>query len=300
MKVNQLEIYVIHISLILLVLSFFASCVSVSHQQEFQNAISSFPNIEKIEPKWEPFADGVDYFHGRIVSPKLRFWALRADLFSPSIEIVVSGEPVSAKVSSFVQSNNLIAGINALPFDVSSSREGLDIKNAGIVVAEGKLLSPANSRYDALVFYKDGKTAIVSQALITSASAENIKNAAGGFHQLLIDGELTQRVKENSQNENASRHPRSAAGVSADGRYLYLLVIDGRQAASIGAAEWETAALLLALGSWNGINFDGGGSSALALKFPDGNVRVVNTPVHKIIPGEERAVAGCLGIRINK
>jgi len=66
----------------------------------------------------------------------------------------------------------------------------------------------------------------------------------------------------------------------------------------MGAAEEETAALLLSLGSWNGINFDGGGSSALALKYPDGKVRVVNTPVHKVIPGQERAVAGCLGIRI--
>jgi len=57
--------------------------------------------------------------------------------------------------------------------------------------------------------------------------------------------------------------------------------------------------ILLALGSWNGLNLDGGGSTALALRGADGKVRVVNTPVHSGIPGLERAVAGCLGIAVN-
>jgi hypothetical protein len=254
------------------------------------------------EPQWQQFADGIDYFHGKISSPRLRFWALRIDLLSPGVEIVVRGGAdsgtdsegmFSAKVSSFVRSNNLAAGINAVPFDVSSSREGQPIKNVGIIISQGKLISPANSNYDALVFYKDGKIAVVSQEEIASASIENIKNAAGGFHQILNGGEPTERALNSEP-----RHPRSAAGISANGRYLYLLVIDGRQARSIGATEEETALLLSAIGSWNGINFDGGGSSALALRFPGGKVKIINMPVHKVIPGQERAVAGCLGIRI--
>jgi len=254
---------------------------------------STSHELSVVKPQWQQFADGIDYLHGGLSSPKMKYWALRIDLSSPAIEIVVSGEALSAKVSSFTRGNNLAAGINALPFDVVSSTEGQPIKNVGIVVSQGKLLSPTNSRYDALVFYKDGRTAILNQALINSSSIEEIKNAVGGFHQILKEGEMTERALNSEP-----RHPRSAAGLSADGRYLYLLVIDGRQAASIGATEGETAALLLSLGSQNGINFDGGGSSALALRFPDGNVKVVNTPVHKTIPGQERAVAGCLGIRI--
>ncbi|MDR3020602.1 MAG: phosphodiester glycosidase family protein, partial [Treponema sp.] len=96
--------------------------------------------------------------------------------------------------------------------------------------------------------------------------------------------------------ERKERHPRSAAGISADGNTLYLIVIDGRRAGSIGGTENETALLLLALGAYNGINFDGGGSSALALRYPDGKTRAANTPIHGNIPGQERAVAGCLGI----
>ncbi|MCL2809236.1 MAG: phosphodiester glycosidase family protein [Treponema sp.] len=265
----------------------------------------SFPAITAVETAWHPLANGIEYFHGKIDSPILEFWALRIDLLSPNIEIVTTSgainsgsvnsennQSLSTRVSSFVNDNNLIAGINAVPFDVSSTRERQPIQNMGIVISNGTQLSPINSRYDALVIYNNRRAAIVNQSSIRST--ENIKNAVGGFHQILINGAPALRT-QNSE----TRHPRSAAGVSANGRFLYLLVIDGRRAASIGGTEAETAMLLIKLGSWNGINFDGGGSSALAMRFADNNVRVVNTPIHGGIPGIERAVAGCIGARIS-
>ena len=262
----------------------------------------AFTSIQDIQPKWLIFTGGIGYFQGRTASPRLEFYALRIDLFSPNTGIVVkagasddSGAVLSAKVSSFVRDNNLAAGINAVPFDIITTTEGLPIQNMGIVVSDGVQLSPVNRYYDALVFYKSGvpvRAAIVSQTSIQSI--DNIENAVGGFHQILINGEPAQRTLNND-----SRHPRSAAGISQDGRFLYLLVIDGRRASSAGGTENETAALLAALGSHNGINFDGGGSSALAMRYPDGNVKVVNTPVQGLFPGQERAVAGCLGITIN-
>jgi exopolysaccharide biosynthesis protein len=216
------------------------------------------------------------------------------------VRIVVKGGLTSTKVSSFVRDNDLIAGINAAPFDIISSREGRPITSVGIIVSEGKLAAPAIPQYDALVIYKDGRAAIVSQSSIQSI--ENIENAVGGFYQILVNNELAPRIYTSNENEAVNtitrevRHPRSAAGISSDGKYLYLLVIDGRRTGSIGATEIETAMLLRALGSQDGINFDGGGSSALVLRFPDGITRVVNNPVHNGIPGRERAVGGCLGV----
>jgi exopolysaccharide biosynthesis protein len=75
-------------------------------------------------------------------------------------------------------------------------------------------------------------------------------------------------------------------------------VIDGRRSGSAGATEAELGVILRRLGAVEGINFDGGGSTALALRYPDGRVRAVNTPVHGGIPGQERGVAACLGIRV--
>jgi hypothetical protein len=276
----------------------FNSCITLSPISSSEGLPVSFSHIENIEPQWLHFADGIGYFHGRVVSPGIEFWALRIDLFAENIKIVVrdgavnteNNNSLSTKVSSFVRDNNLVAGINAVPFDVATSIEGQVIRNVGIVISDGALLSPVNRRYDALVFYKDKKAAIVNQSSITST--ENIENAVGGFHQILKSGQPANRTFNND-----TRHPRSSAGISYDGRFLYLLVIDGRRAGSVGGTEFETAALLHLLGSWDGINFDGGGSSALAMRFHDGSVETVNTPVHRF-PGQERAVAGCLGVKL--
>jgi len=277
----------------------FFSCAALPPSDPARAQPESFAAAEAVLPHWQPFEQGVGFFHGKTAKPELEFWALRIELAAPNLQIVVKGgaedaaggtdRTLSAKVSSFVSANGLTAGINAAPFDIASSKENQPIKNVGIVISDGKQIAPANPRYDALVFYKDGKAAIVNQSEIKST--ENIVNAVGGFHHILVNGEPAERTLKRE-----SREPRSAAGISANGEYLYLLVIDGRRAGSGGSTEKETAMLLLALGSWNGLNLDGGGSTALALRGADGKVRVVNTPVHGGIPGRERAVAGCIGI----
>jgi hypothetical protein len=302
--------------LIFTVLFIFLSCASVPLAKDalsapardypvrgnpFRGNPASFASLEDVEPEWLSFADGVGYFHGKIANPRLEFWVLQIDLRSPQTRIVVRAgasdnsssnrSVLSTRVSSFVRDNGLAAGINAVPFNISSTKERQPIINSGLVISGGETLSPANPRYDAIVFYADGKAAVVRQSSV--ASAENIENAAGGFHHILVNGEPAQRTLNRE-----GRHPRSAAGVSANGDILYLLVIDGKRAGSIGGTEKETALLLLALGSWNGINLDGGGSSAIALRT-GGRVTVVNKPVHGVIPGRERAVAGCLGIDIS-
>jgi len=270
------------------------SCVSLSPVSANGELPGVFSSIENTEPQWLPYAEGIDYFHGIVESPRLEYYALRIDLSSPNIEIFINGGSQSTRVSSFVRDNNLTAGINAAPFSISSSMETQPIRNIGIIVSNGVLMSAASSRYDALVFYRDKTAAIVSQSSILSI--ENIENAIGGFFAILYSGQPAQRTITNEA--AAVRHPRSAAGISAGGNQLILLVIDGRRNGSVGATEQETALLLRALGSWNGLNFDGGGSSAIAMLYPDGNVRVVNTPVHGGILGQERAVAGCIGVRV--
>ncbi|MDR0323961.1 MAG: phosphodiester glycosidase family protein [Treponema sp.] len=286
---------------LLLTLFIFFSCKTIPVKSSPDEPVS-FSAVGSIKPEWQPFADGIDFFHGKILMPQMEFWALQIDLASPNTQIVVRSGAANetrpsggtsgtfgTKVSSFVRDNNLAAGINAVPFDVVTSREGQPIINAGVVISRGVLLAPVNRRYDALVFFKDGRAAIVRQSSILSI--EEIDNAIGGFHQILAGGEAAERTQERED-----RHPRSAAGISADGRYLYLLVIDGRRSGSIGGTENETALILESLGAWDGINFDGGGSSALVLRYPDGQVRAVNVPVHGGIPGTERAVAGCIGV----
>jgi hypothetical protein len=287
-----------------LVLLLVSSCATFPRSELPPGAAVSAGTPEAVLPRWRPLdwaaGGAAAYCAGRIKNPRLVFHALRIDLAAPGLRIVVrSGGPGgggarSTRVSSFVRDNGLLAGINAVPFDPSSAREGEPRTNVGLVVSNGKLLSPSNPRFDALVWYAGSGPVIVSQA--ETGGGAGIENAVGGFHRILRAGELTPRALSRRK-----RFARSAVGLSVPGRsgeprFLYLLVIDGGRLFSPGATEAETALLLRALGAEEGLNLDGGGSSALALRGSGGAVHLLNTPVHDGILGRERAVAGCLGV----
>lgn len=90
------------------------------------------------------------------------------------------------------------------------------------------------------------------------------------------------------------RHPRTAAGVTADGTTLILLAIDGRQPGhSVGLTLPELADLMIELGAHDAVALDGGGSTSFYLKRPDGTV-LTNRPSD----GSWRPVANHLGVWI--
>ena len=70
-----------------------------------------------------------------------------------------------------------------------------------------------------------------------------------------------------------ARHPRSALGISRDSATLYVVAVDGRQQASVGMTLEELAEAMIALGAYEAMNLDGGGSTALVVRDS-----IVNTP----------------------
>ncbi len=94
-------------------------------------------------------------------------------------------------------------------------------------------------------------------------------------------------------------HPRTAVGYSRNGRYLYLVVVDGRQPFySEGMTLRELAALMVSLGAQYAMNLDGGGSSTMVVEGTDGRPVILNSPIDNYIPGRERPVADHLGISV--
>lgn len=86
---------------------------------------------------------------------------------------------------------------------------------------------------------------------------------------------------------------RTAAGLGAGGRRLYLMVVDGRSATSAGVTMAELSALLGEAGAVDGIDLDGGGSSEIAVRNPGESLATVrNAPSD----GAERPVANGIGI----
>jgi hypothetical protein len=100
--------------------------------------------------------------------------------------------------------------------------------------------------------------------------------------------------------DTQQRQPRTAIGFNANGRWAYLVVVDGREASSEGATYGELADILIARGAHAAVSFDGGGSSTMVIEGIDGQPRIVNKVNDENVPGRERAVANHLGISLKK
>jgi exopolysaccharide biosynthesis protein len=108
---------------------------------------------------------------------------------------------------------------------------------------------------------------------------------------LVLKGEIVPGL------DDTNVEPRTAIGINRNGRYLYIVVVDGRQPFySDGATFAELAELMVAQGAFAAMSMDGGGSSTLVLEDEQGQPRVLNTPIDQYIPGRERPVGNHLGI----
>ena len=116
--------------------------------------------------------------------------------------------------------------------------------------------------------------------LTTSCEDENLVNAqwATGTGDLMVkDGAVTDSSVW--QHAKEGRAPRTALGVTADGRMI-TYVVDGRQSGySGGLSQMELADEMLRQGCVWAVNLDGGGSSAALANMPADEVTtVMNRP----------------------
>lgn len=101
------------------------------------------------------------------------------------------------------------------------------------------------------------------------------EKAISGGGRILENSEIT---TDGMIIDGKNRHPRSAIGVTADGKTLIAMVVDGR-GISIGATHNEVAAYLLEYGVSDAMHLDGGGSSTLmARDYGKQEVSIVSTP----------------------
>lgn len=78
--------------------------------------------------------------------------------------------------------------------------------------------------------------------------------------------------------QDTERAPRTAVGLSGDGRRLWLVTVDGRQDASIGTTLAELGRLLTDLGAPVAASLDGGGSTTMVHRGRDEDLTIVNAP----------------------
>lgn len=88
-----------------------------------------------------------------------------------------------------------------------------------------------------------------------------IREMIGGNTVLMKNGILDKSNTEDSYNNRV--YPRTGVGASADGRWLYLMVVDGSQPHSRGVYTSEMCDILKAMGAVDVVGYDGGGSAEM-------------------------------------
>lgn len=112
---------------------------------------------------------------------------------------------------------------------------------------------------------KDGTAKIMSQSQYLSSQKSNIQEALGGRQMLISSGQTIPF-------SDTRLEPRTAVGVSRDGKKVFLLIVDGRRDNySIGASYDLLAKIFHIYGAHDAINLDGGGSSTFLVKDATAN-----------------------------
>ena len=164
-----------------------------------------------------------------------------------------------------------VAAINGGGFE-DAGGVGNGGRPIGLVISEGKLLHTGTSRkYNVTAGFNQDNILIISEMTEQEAAEKGIRDAITFGPALIVNGEPAS-VKGQSSGLN----PRTAIGQRKDGAVL-MLVIDGRQASSLGATYSDLISVMLEYGAINAINMDGGSSSLMYYKGEYLNAGVVLT-----------------------
>lgn len=235
---------------------------------------------------WKPLFQGVELAAGEADAAEVRLqkvWAVRVDLRAPGIEFFTTPsngdrplDTTSETTSEFVMHYGVQVAINANFFGPCCSPGEKDLTglavSRGVVVSAPVLDGPGSAQ---MVITRDNQARIVVNTSKRPVPMADVWTAVAGSHIVLANGVKTDAAATATAK---AVHPRTAVGVSKDGRYLFMLVIDGRQSGySAGATFGELADWFLRFGASDGLNLDGGGSTAMVQNV-DGLAVVLNRP----------------------
>jgi hypothetical protein len=241
----------------------------------------------------QPFR-GVTLLRFERTDPRpLRAWAAVIDLTVPGVVVEASpgdgqgpGRFRAAPLPALARRHGYDVCVNASVFRPHPALPGQPVTVDGPAVHGGVEIAPARTRRHALCILPDGRAAVLESPL------PDVREAVAGFDlpPCLVAGKV--------HGPPGAPQPRTAAGVSEDGRRLILLVVDGRQpGVSEGVSLHEVGAWLRELGAHDGINLDGGGSSTFVVRGERGEPEIRNTPVGLGVPGTVRTIGNALGVR---
>lgn len=244
--------------------------------------------------------EAIRVYAGRSEDPPLRAWYASIDASAPGIEARVTlSDDADGKqtASEFADESGVCMVVNAGYFRMASN----PATHVGLVVSDGELISGGDQVITRNgVGYRAARAAIgfdaarrveigwasgsgngvelwtdpapnrrgrpVEEGWQPTARPWPVQSAIGAGPNLLRGGQprITAEEEIFFGTSIPETHPRTAAGKTADGR-LILMVVDGRQSSSRGVDLQELADLMASAGAVDALNLDGGGSSTMVV-----------------------------------
>jgi len=235
------------------------------------------------EPNWTPVYQGVDLATYTVDSPKQRFVVARVDRQAEGVEFLATPpnkdfapeerETYRQTTAMFLKEQGLTLAVNANfynPFGASTISVGGDSNLIGLGVSDGFVESAPQANYPSFIVKKDGDVEI--RQVAEGENLDDVQQAVSGNVIVLQDGKV-------APSNDKSVHPRTAVGYSQDKRFVYFLVVDGRQRGySEGATTTNVGEVLLECGAYVGLNLDGGGSTTMVARDENDEPVVLNRP----------------------
>lgn len=165
----------------------------------------------------------------------------------------------------FVKRAGAVAGINGGGF-VDTNGFGTGGMPTGIVIKDGKLVCGSTGTVSSVIAFDNNNHLVVGQMSGAQALEKGVRDAVSFGPALIINGKPAE-----VSGTGGGVNPRTVLGQRADGAVL-MLVIDGRQAHSLGATYKDCIDIMLEYGAINAGNLDGGSSTTLVY-----NGKVVNS-----------------------
>ena len=251
-------------AVLLICLSVFISCAS---RPAPDTAESEQPVPEQLyipeSFNWRKVCTGVDRTDFENTAFPVRWHAVRIDLGTEGLELAAfpgmerKGTELHAmRTADFAGKYGCTVAVNTSPFTKKK-------QIVGIHIVQKIPYSLCIPRYCALVFRTiPGNRTYCSASIVDSQTEEAVRDAEyafGGFFTILRSGSKKEfRVTRYDS--------RSGAGISKDGRTLYLLVVEGEHRhSSIGLSYPQCAGIFKAMGCTDAMEFDGGSSSDLCI-----------------------------------
>lgn len=250
----------------------------------------------------QKIANGVTYQRKDLITPrKIVVHVLAIDLQTLKLEFLVTPSANNTDVlctrttSKFLEEFKLQAAINGGYFsylDASNDPAALcpnggdPVRISDYAASRGNIYSPKKTAQPVVYFGRKNQVSF-------NTVSGGVFNAVSGDRMVVVDGKVVKNLAAQVPN------PRTAIGLNRNGRWLTLMVVDGRQPGySEGVTFPELAELLISYGVHTGANMDGGGSSAMVIRGSDGKARVLNSPIEMNKPGKERPVGNHLGLLV--